>query len=112
MGACSRRKGAAWERALVHRFRDAMPGAYIRRGLQYRDGAECADVIAPKMWLEAKHHHRTNLRAALAQAQEASRGRGLWPIAICKDDRQPATVTLVLDDFLELVREWWALKNR
>ena len=26
-GARSRRKGAAWERELVHRFRDAMPGA-------------------------------------------------------------------------------------
>lgn len=34
-------------------------------------------------------------------------GKGLWPLAVCKDDREPAMVTLALDDFLELVGEWW-----
>ena len=29
-----------------------------------------------------------------------------------KDDREAATVTARLDDFLELVREWWAGRRR
>jgi len=37
-GAHSRRKGAAFERELVHRFREVMPDAGIRRGLQFRTG--------------------------------------------------------------------------
>ena len=41
-GARSRRKGARWERELVHRFREAMPGAKVRRGLQCRGGDEVA----------------------------------------------------------------------
>ena len=43
-GAGARRKGADFERAIVHRFREAMPGAEVRRGLQSRSGAEASDV--------------------------------------------------------------------
>ncbi|WP_249348066.1 hypothetical protein [Corallococcus exiguus] len=69
-GASSRRKGADFERALVHRFREAMPEALIRRGLQYRTGQEVSDVEVPCFWLEAKAHQRTNVREALRQALE------------------------------------------
>jgi hypothetical protein len=31
---------------------------------------------------------------------------------VCKDDREPATVTMALDDFLELVGEWWGLRSK
>jgi len=49
-GAHSRRKGAAYERELVHLFRDAMPDADVRRGLQYRTGEEAPDVDCPVFW--------------------------------------------------------------
>jgi hypothetical protein len=106
VGALSRRKGHDFERALVHRFREAMPGAEVRRGLQCREGAEAADVDCPVFWIEAKRGRKPNVRAALRQAQEAA-PKGRMPVAVIRDDRQPAFVLLGLDDFLELVREWW-----
>jgi hypothetical protein len=110
-GAHSRRKGAAFERELVRRFREVMPDADIRRGLQYRTGEEASDVEVPCFWVEAKHHHRTNVRAAMRQAIDAC-PPGRWPIAVCKDDRAAPLVTMQLDDFLELVREWWERRDR
>lgn len=110
-GAGSRRKGAEFERALVQRFREAMPEAEVKRGLQCRNGEEAADVEVPCFWVEAKHHHRTNFRAALRQAIAAS-PPGRWPIAVCKDDREEPLVTLRLDDFLDLVAEWWRRRDR
>ena len=109
-GASSRTKGHAFERALVRRFRDAMPGAEIRRGMQYRSGEEVPDVDVPCFFVEAKRHRRTNVKAALTQAIEAG-PKGRWPIAVCKDDRKPALVCMQLDDFLELVEEWWKART-
>lgn len=110
-GASSRRKGYDYERALVRRFREAMPGAEVRRGLQSRSGEEAPDVDLPCFWLESKRHRRTNIKAALTQAFETG-PKGRWPIAVCKDDRQQAIVAMYLDDFLDLVGEWWAGRTR
>jgi len=110
-GAHSRRKGAEFERLLVQRFRDIMPDAGIRRGLQYRAGEEAPDVDVPCFWLEAKHHHRTNVREAMRQAI-ATAPPGRWPLAVCKDDNQAPLVTMLLEDFLELAREWWERRPR
>ncbi|HMA96875.1 MAG TPA: hypothetical protein VKP30_29525 [Polyangiaceae bacterium] len=105
-GAGARRKGAQFERDMVLRFRETMPSADVKRGLQYRGGAEVADVDVPCFWPELKRHRRTNFREALRQAIDTCPS-GRWPIAICKDDRDPAVVVMQLDDFLDLVREWW-----
>jgi hypothetical protein len=91
---------------MVHRFREAMPDATVRRGLQSRSGSEVADVEVPSFWPELKRHQRTNHREALRQAIENCPA-GRWPIAVCKDDNEPAVVVMQLDDFLDLVREWW-----
>ena len=111
MGALSRRKGAAWERELVHRFREAMDGADVRRGLQCRGGEEVPDVDCPVFWPEAKRGKRPNVRAALRQAMDAA-PKGRIPLAVVRDDRAEAFVALSLDDFLELVAEWWAGRQR
>jgi hypothetical protein len=105
-GASSRRKGAQFERDMVHRFREAMPEATVRRGLQSRGGDEVADVEVPCFWPELKRHKRTNPREALRQALDNC-PPGRWPIAVCKDDGEPAFVAMQLDDFFDLVREWW-----
>ena len=107
MGAHSRRKGRRYEQELVHLVRDAMPGADVRRGLQSRGGEEVPDVDCPVFWLEAKRGKKPNVRAALRQATEAA-SKGRIPLAVVRDDRAEAFVALSLDDFLELVREWWA----
>lgn len=101
-GAGSRRKGAAFERALVHRLREVFPDAPIRRGLQSRGGHEVPDVDVPGWHVEAKHHRRVNLRAALAQAIADARP-GRVPVAICKDNRSEPVVVLRLGDFLALL---------
>ena len=111
MGALSRRKGLRYEQELVHLFRDAMPGADVRRGLQARGGDEVPDVDCPVFWLEAKRGKRPNVRAALRQATDAA-PKGRIPLAVIRDDRADAVVALSLDDFLELVGEWWAGRQR
>jgi len=109
-GAAARRKGADFERGIVLRFREAMPDADVRRGLQSRSGAEVADVDLPCFWPELKRHKRTNPREALRQALETC-PKGRWPIGICKDDGEPAFVVMGLDDFLDLVSEWWEARQ-
>ena len=109
-GMHSRRKGARFERELVWRFREVMPGAEVRRGLQSR-GGEVADVDCPVFWIEAKRGRKPNVRAALKQA-EASAPKGRIPVAVIRDDRAAAFVALSLEDFLELVHEWWELSRR
>ena len=111
MGALSRRKGAQYERALVHLFREAMPGAEVRRGLQCRGGEEVADIDCPVFWPELKRGKKPNVRAALRQASEAA-PKGRVPLAVIRDDRAEAFVALSLEDFLELVGQWWEGRNR
>jgi hypothetical protein len=96
---------------MVHRFREAMPDAEIRRGLQSRSGEEVADLDCPVFWPELKRGKKPNIRAALRQAIEAA-PKGRIPIAIIRDDRAEEIVTLLLDDFLEFVSEWWVGRNR
>jgi len=110
-GARSRRKGARFERELVHRFREAMPGADVKRGLQCRGGDEVADVDCPVFWPEAKRGRKPNVRAALRQALAAA-PKGRVPVAVIRDDRQEPFVALLLDDFLDLIREWWLGRNQ
>ncbi len=110
-GAASRRKGARFERAMVHRFREVMPDAEVRRGLQSRGGDEVADVDCPVFWPELKRGKKPNIRGALRQAIKAA-PKGRIPIAVVRDDRAEEIVTLLLDDFLDLVSEWWVGRNR
>lgn len=67
-----------------------------------------ADVSVPGFWVECKVGKAPPLRPALEQAIVAMGDRkGMWPVAVVKEDRYPATVTMRMDDFLELVGEWW-----
>lgn len=103
----SRRKGHNWERRLAQMFREAMPGAEIRRGLQSRGGGkEAADVECPVFHVEAKCGRLPNVRAAMRQAK-ADAEAGKIPLAVVKDDRAKPFVVVELDDFLEFVRQWW-----
>ena len=110
-GQHSRRKGAQFERELVYRFREVMPGADVRRGLQSRGGEEVADVDCPVFWVEAKRGKQPNVRAALRQA-EADAPKGRVPMAVIRDDRAAPFVVVPLEDFLDFVREWWEGRRR
>ena len=111
-GRASRRKGHDFERLIVARLSCVFGNGQVRRGLQYRDGTDCPDVIAPGLWIECKRGRMTNPRAALRQAVSDSTGKGLWPVAVTKDDRDAPHVTMRLDDFVDLLAEWHALRSR
>lgn len=108
--AQSRRKGRRYEQELTARFREAMPGADVRRGLQSRDGTDAADVECPLLWVEAKRGVKPNVRAALKQACDSAPPDRI-PVAVVRDDRAEAFVALRLDDFLRIVGEWWEAKG-
>lgn len=105
----SRAKGAAYERELVRLFREAMPGATVKRGLQFRGAAvdAAADVECPVFWVESKRGRRPQVRAALEQARRDSEGTGKVPIAVIRDDNSPAFVCLGLDAFLAMIAHVW-----
>lgn len=106
MGKMQRRKGHDFERAIAGRLREIMPSAGVKRGLQGRDGSDAPDVVAPAFWVECKRGRTPPIRPALAQAEKANPG-GYWSTAVTKADREPALVTMYLDDWLELVEQWW-----
>ena len=104
-GARSRNKGHNYERELVHLFREWFPHFDIRRGLgQTRDNSECPDVEMPHVWIEAKRGKKTNIKAALRQAMDAKDER--IAVAVCRDDRDEATATLLLEDFMPMLCAW------
>jgi uncharacterized membrane protein len=112
MGRMQRNKGAVGERATAKAMARVFPDA--RRGIvQCRDGGEASDVIgAEPFWVENKVGKKTNIKAALRQAIAACGDKPLWPIAVCRDDNEAATVTMTLEDWLDLVGEWRALSMR
>ncbi len=111
MGKMSREKGARFEREIAMELREIF-GNESRRGFQYRDGTEVGDVLNPVFFIECKRHKRCNVKAALRQAFDNCNDKTKYPIAITRDDNERAIVTMDLDDFKDLVGEWWELKAR
>lgn len=98
-----RRKGHGFEREVARAFSLAL-GVAIKRGLgQARGSSEVPDVDVPGFHIECKRAIRTNPRAALAQAIEASQGSARTPIAICRDDRSAPFAVLRFEDLLVLL---------
>lgn len=106
-GKAPKRKGARWERECAEIFKNRAGIDEIKRGIgQSRSAHEVADVDGvPGYWIECKHGKNTAPKRALRQAETAlaaSKIRGKVPISVCKDDRERPTVTMYLDDFLDL----------
>ena len=103
MGASQRRKGHNFEREVSRILRDN--GIDARRGLQYREGGECADVITDDFWIECKRGIKPNIRAAIAQAIEA-RGDEKKSIAVVvKDDKKEPFVVMLFNEWLQFIKE-------
>lgn len=109
MSALSIRKGKNFERELAAYLRSH--GVTAERGIgQARRSSEVPDVDVEGWWIEAKRHQRTNPKAALQQAigDANENGEGRVPVAVCRDNgtaMQDTTVTMRLDDWIELVRD-------
>ena len=66
-----------------------------------------SEVIASRFWINEKKQKRARIRAALEHAKNSA-PRGSTPVAFI-DDIGPSTpiAVLGLEDFGEIVREWW-----
>ena len=110
MAVNSKQKGARFERLLASRFRDY--GYNARRTAQYcGNTGDASDVVGlPGLHVEAKHQEQMRLYDWMAQAKrDAEAGGGdKLPAVFHKKNNAPILVTMELDDFMNLYREWEA----
>jgi len=110
MGKASRDKGKRFERALASRFREY--GYDARRTAQYcGNTGDASDVVGlPGIHVEAKHVEKMSLYEWMAQAirdAEAS-GKGNLPAVFHKKNNADILVTMRLEDWFHLYREFEA----
>ena len=110
MAVNSKRKGANFERKLASIFRDY--GYDARRTAQYcGNTGDASDVVGvPGIHCEAKHPARMQLYDWMAQAirDAEAGGKGNLPAVFHKKNHAEILVTMRLDDFMNLYREWEA----
>lgn len=105
----SKEKGARFERELASRFRDY---GYIdsRRTAQYcGNTGDASDVIGlPGLHIEAKHQEKMYLYDWMEQAKRDAKagGENRLPAVFHKKNYADILVTMTLDDFMKLYREW------
>lgn len=114
MAVNSKQKGARFERELARLFRE-YGYADARRTAQYcGNTGDASDVVGlPGLHIEAKHQERMYLYDWMAQAKNDAlkNGKGLIPAVFHKKNHAAVLVTLELDDFMTLYREWEAGTN-
>ena len=100
----SRQKGAAGERELAKKLREY--GYECRRGQQYCGANGDADVIGlPGIHIECKRVERLNIDDAMLQAIR-DRREGEFPAVFHRKNNGKWMVTMLLDDWKEIYREW------
>ena len=100
----SRAKGTAGERELAKKLREH--GYDCRRGQQYCGANGDADVIGlPGIHIECKRVERLNIDDAMLQAMR-DRREGEYPTVFHRKNNGKWMVTMLLDDWQEIYREW------
>ena len=104
----SRQKGARFERQLAGMFRNY--GYQARRTAQYcGNTGDASDVVGlPGIHVEAKHVEQMRLYEWMEQAERDSKGTGQLPAVFHKKNHAEVLVTMRLDDWIQLYREWEA----
>lgn len=101
----SRNKGARGERELANRLRSYY-GFDTRRGQQYSGANGDADVVGLDcIHIECKRVEKLNLYDAMAQAVRDAREDEL-PTVMHRKNNCEWLVTMRLDDWVDLYREW------
>ena len=110
VGKMQRDKGARFERMVAGLFKDW--GYQTFRTAQYcGKSGDAADVEgAPGLHIECKHCERMTLYDWMAQAVRDTKAekKNNKPVVIHKANNKPILVTMLLDDWMELYREWEA----
>ena len=104
----SKQKGARFERVLASKLREY--GYSARRTAQYcGKTGDASDVVGlPGIHIEAKHQERMQLYDWIAQAKRDSAGTKSLPAVFHKKNNAAILVTMELDDFMKIYREWEA----
>lgn len=109
MAKNSREKGKKGELELAKILREH--GYSARRGQQYCGANGDADVVGlPYIHIECKRVEKLNLDAAMVQSRSDAR-ENEKPVIMHRKNREPWKVTMLLDDWIELYREWAAGKE-
>ena len=102
----SRSKGAKGERELARVLRRY--GYDCRRGQQYSGANGDADVVGlPGVHIECKRVERLNIYDAVDQAKRDKKESEI-PAVFHRKNNCEWLVTLTLDDFINIYREWEA----
>ena len=103
----SKDKGARFERALARIFCNY--GYKSRRTAQYcGNTGEAADVVGlPLIHIEAKHQETMRLYEWMAQAKREA-GENEFPVVFHKKNNAKILVTMELENWMELYKEWEA----
>ena len=118
MAVNSKQKGARFERLLASKFREYGYGD-ARRTAQYcGNTGDASDVVGlPGIHAEAKHQEKMSLYDWISQAvrDAEANGKGNLPAVFHKKNNADILVTMRLEDWFDLDREWEAgfdLKER
>jgi Holliday junction resolvase len=108
MAVNSKQKGARFERTLAGKLREH--GYDARRTAQYcGKSGDASDVAGlPGLHIEAKHQETMRLYEWMSQAKRDAEGTGRLPAVFHKKNNANILVTMELDDFMNLYREWEA----
>lgn len=107
MAVNSRAKGARFERTLASKLREY--GYDCRRGQQFCGANGDADVVGlPGIHIEAKAQETMRLYEWVSQAKRDSSGTGKLPAVFHKKNNAEILVTMTLDDFMNIYREFEA----
>ena len=100
----SKDKGRRGEAELARKLREY--GYDTRRGQQYSGANGDADVVGlAGVHIEVKRRERLNIEDAMAQSKHDAR-EGEIPVVMHRKNNCEWLVTLQLDKFIELYREW------
>ena len=107
----SKDKGARFERELASIFREY--GYDSRRTAQYcGNTGDASDVVGLNgIHIEAKHQEKMHLYGWIAQAKRDAKASGNIPVVFHKKNYAEILVTMTLDDFMTIYREWEAGVN-
>ena len=110
MAVNSKQKGARFERTLASKFREY--GYDARRTAQYcGNTGDASDVVGlPGIHVEAKHAEAMRLYDWMDQAKRdaAANGKGNLPAVFHKKNNAEILVTMPLDCWMQLYREFEA----
>ena len=105
----SKQKGARFERCLASKFRE-YGYSDARRTAQYcGNTGDASDLVGlPGLHIEAKHQETMRLYEWMSQAKRDSEGTGRLPAVFHKKNNAEILVTMRLEDWICLYREWEA----